>query len=90
MIHPEVFILFSLTVSLCENCYGKSSVTFYLEDQPDLDEISPATAQYSLDLAVVPVNDPPIINAFSSSGISILPNDPTEAILVSTLEFNIT
>ncbi|XP_053400990.1 uncharacterized protein LOC123541000 [Mercenaria mercenaria] len=71
-----------LTLSLCKNCYGNSSVKFSLEDKPSWDDIVPAQADYSVDIEILPLNDPPIINAFSRNGTNILPNDPTEPILI--------
>jgi hypothetical protein len=43
----------------------------------------PSHASYSIDINVLPANDPPVISAFSKNGTFILHNDPTEPIMVS-------
>lgn len=77
------YFCYRLTVSLCPNCFGTSTINFTLEDIPSYEDIVPALATYSIDINVLTENDPPIINAFSKNGTVILHNDPTEPILVS-------
>ncbi|XP_053401006.1 uncharacterized protein LOC123523226 isoform X2 [Mercenaria mercenaria] len=71
-----------LTVSLCQNCYGAATVDFFLADAPTWEGILPAQANYSLDIKVLPLNDPPTIRVLSPNGTNILPKDPTEPVLI--------